>query len=156
MYINWGKLFLYIFYDKRNIIKNIVIVYIDWKYIAGQFANTYEEILTAVDDSEEVETLKVEIDEDLTQGEIQSVLKVDAYLIKKASKNLKKEKTDPFFDINSDCIKNGPENLFHHIACIIRFLLIHNHVTWFFLISTLVPLIKDKLGDKGPAPTIDL
>ena len=34
--------------------------------IAGQFANTYEEILTAVDNSEEVETLKVEIDEDLT------------------------------------------------------------------------------------------
>ena len=121
MYINWENYFLYIFYDKRNLIKNIFIVYIDWKYkgcvvdffgvfdeiknlrrspkevivrivgieedIAGQFAKTYEEILTAVDDSEEVETLKVVIDEDLTQGEIQSVLKVDADLIKKASKN---------------------------------------------------------------------
>ena len=67
-------------------------------------------------------------------------------IVKEAANNLKDSKTDPTYNFSSDCIKNGPENLFSLLSSAIKTFLIHGKVTLLLLLATLVPLIKDKLG----------
>ena len=57
---------------------------------------------------------------------------------------LKPGKSDPLFSFSTDCLKNGPDILFHHLACLLRGNLVHSYVTIELLVSTLVPLVKDK------------
>ena len=68
-------------------------------------------------------------------------------LIREAIKKVKPDKSDPVFDYSSDCLKNAPEILLEHIVTIIRCFLIHSHISTVLLLSTLVPIIKDKLGN---------
>ena len=77
---------------------------------------------------------------------IHDVNKVTPEIVKEAAMNLRDSKTDPTFSFSSDCIKNGPDNLFSHLSIVIKTFLIHGKVTFFLLLATLVPLIKDKLG----------
>ena len=51
------------------------------------------------------------------------------------------------FDFDSDCLKNVPDELFMHFSTIIKMFLTHAHVSSYLLLATLVPIIKDKLGD---------
>ena len=62
--------------------------------------------------------------------------------------HLNDEKTDPQYSFSSDCFKNAPDQLFVHLSNIFKIFLIHGHVSLFVLLSTMVPLIKNKLGDK--------
>ena len=55
-------------------------------------------------------------------------------------------KSDPILNFSSDCLKHATDDLFEKLAAVIRCFLIHGHVTYFLLLATLVPLIKDKLG----------
>ena len=75
------------------------------------------------------------------------VEKITPSLIKEAIGNLKSDKTDPLFQFNSDCFKHAPEILYKHLATIFRMFLIHGHVSSLIMVSIIVPLVKDKLGD---------
>ena len=77
---------------------------------------------------------------------LHDVRKVTPAIVKEAANNLKDSKTDPTYNFSSDCIKNGPENLFSLLSSVIKTFLIHGKVTLLLLLATLVPLIKDKLG----------
>ena len=62
-------------------------------------------------------------------------------------KKLKPGKTDPVAAITSDFLIHAPPKLFEIIAMCFKSYIIHAHVSSFLLISTMVPLLKDKLGD---------
>ena len=49
--------------------------------------------------------------------------------------------------VYSDCLTNAPPILFEQLALIFQFYLFHGHMTDALLLSTLVPLVKDKLGN---------
>ena len=68
-------------------------------------------------------------------------------IIRKDVEQVKANKNDPVFTFNSDCIKRAPATLFQHLANIIRIFLILECVSKILLVATVVPLIKDKLGD---------
>ena len=68
-------------------------------------------------------------------------------IVKKAAKNLNDSKSDPELCFSSDCIKNGTVELFENLAAAIQSFLIHGHVTHYLLLATLVPLVKNKLGN---------
>ena len=51
------------------------------------------------------------------------------------------------FNIQSDCIINGPPALVTHLTQLLRSFLIHGSVPHFILVCTLLPLVKDNLGD---------
>ena len=76
-------------------------------------------------------------DEDIVTDEI----------VHKAAMKLKEDKTDPIFEFTSDTIKNAPNLLYEHLSVIIKSYLIHSHVSTVLLLATLVPIVKDKLGD---------
>ena len=59
---------------------------------------------------------------------IKDVEKVTKEVVKEAAGNLKQFKSDPVFDFSSDCLANGPEELFSHLALILQTFLTHKQV----------------------------
>ena len=62
-------------------------------------------------------------------------------------KKLKPSKTDATTNITSDLLIHSPDKLFEILVVCLRGYIVHAHVSNFLLISTMVPLIKDKMGD---------
>ena len=52
----------------------------------------------------------------------------------------------PVFSFSSDCLKVNSDILSEFIAVMLKSFLIHSYIPQFMLLSTLVPIIKDKLG----------
>ena len=116
--------------------------------ISDQFGNIYKNLFNSVDDDQDLSLIKTEIDNKINISATHDVKKVFPEVVKSAIGNLNPGKTDPVFKFSSDCLINGPDNLNEHLSNVIQAFLIHNHVSMILLLSTLVPLIKDKLGDK--------
>ena len=51
------------------------------------------------------------------------------------------------YAFSSDCFRNGPDILYDLLSWTIRCCILHNHINDVLLISTLVPLVKDRLGN---------
>ena len=81
-------------------------------------------------------------DEDLIE-----VDRVTPELVREALKKMKSSKSDVLFDFNSDCLINAPEILHIHLANLFRTFLIHGEVAMILLLCSLVPIVKDNLGD---------
>ena len=60
---------------------------------------------------------------------------------------MKPKKSDAIFDAVSDFYINGPDELALHVTALIKLYLVHGYVPHFILLCTLVPLVKDNLGD---------
>ena len=67
-------------------------------------------------------------------------------VVKKAASKLKPGKGDPTFTFSSNCLKVNSDIMAEYFSIMIRSFLIHGHIPQFLLLSTLVPIIKDKLG----------
>jgi hypothetical protein len=88
-----------------------------------------------------------EIENKLTNQNLKDVDKVTTEEIKKAASNLKAGKGDPVYFFSSDCLKTKSSLLPEHTArMMIKSFLIHGYIPQFMLISTLMPIIKDKLA----------
>ena len=116
--------------------------------IQGHFANIYSDLYNSTDDAADLEKVNEDINNNINFTHIHDVEKVTQEVVKEAAKHLKNSKSDPVFDYSSDCLSNAPDELFLHLSFILQTFLIHNHVTACLLLATLVPIIKDKLGDK--------
>ena len=92
--------------------------------------------------------LSEEVNDKIAPKDIIEVNKITPKLVKQATLHLKPGKSDPGLTFTSDIFMNAPDILFVHLASVIRCFIIHGHVTDFLLLSTLVPIIKDKLGDQ--------
>lgn len=75
------------------------------------------------------------------------VNKINGITIKDAVMKIKSGKTDPFYGFSSDCLKNAPDIYYECLAGMMRAILYHGHIPSKLLTATLVPLVKDKLGD---------
>ena len=83
----------------------------------------------------------------LDNGSMREIDKVNICSIKDAMDKIKPSKSDSTWNLTSDFLENGPEILFKHLEILIRSFLVHGHVSQVFLLATLVPIVKDKLGD---------
>ena len=68
-------------------------------------------------------------------------------VVRKAVNLLKPKKSDAGFDISSDFYLNGPTELIHHLTNLLKLFFSHGYVPQVVLICTLIPLLKDNLGD---------
>ena len=116
--------------------------------IAGHFANIYSELYNSIDNTEELRKVSDDVNNGINFTHIHDVEKVTQDIIKDAAKHLKNSKSDPVFDFSSDCLSSGPDEVFFHLSIILKTFLIHNHVTACLLLATLVPIVKDKLGER--------
>ena len=109
------------------------------------FSTIYKDLYNCVEDGEEVAQISDEIEAQINEKSLEDVNKVTIYEVKKAASRLKPGKSDPSFSFSSDCLKVDSYLLADHTATMIRSFLVHNHIPQFMLLSTLVPIIKDKL-----------
>ena len=62
---------------------------------------------------------------------------------------MKGGKSDGLYEFNSDCLINGPPELLKHLTNLIKTFVIHGKVPYFLLICSLVPIVKDNMGDSA-------
>ena len=117
------------------------------KDIPGRFANVYSELFNRETDDAEVNKVKVAIEDEIDEDSWNEINKVNSSSIKEALKRIKPDKSDPICNFSSDFLKNSPEVLIYHLEKMIKAFLVHGHVSEVLLLATLVPIVKDKLGD---------
>ena len=115
--------------------------------IANHFAEIYSDLYNRVEQDDELNDLQNELEEKIQAGDIFEVDRVTEEVVKQALERMKGGKNDAIFDFQSDCLTNGPQTLVTHLTNMIRSFLIHGEVPYFILVCTLLPLVKDNLGD---------
>ena len=115
--------------------------------IPNHFAEIYGQLFNSVKDKDELIGVNNTLSDLINNTAMDDVEKVTANKLKEATKNLKADKIDPQFNFTSDCLKNAPDVFFQHLETILRSFLVHGHVSLVLLLATLVPLIKNKLGN---------
>ena len=115
--------------------------------IESYFATVYEKLYNSVDDVDHLVEVKRYLTKNISEKNLEDVELISPELVGKAINLLKYDKTDPVLAFNSSCLKGAPDILCDHLANLFKILLIHGHVSPVILISSIVPLVKDKLGD---------
>jgi hypothetical protein len=67
--------------------------------------------------------------------------------LKEALSNIKSNKSDGAFNLVSDNFICAPQLLYSHLSDLLRLCLIHGHLPLRLLLSTLIPIPKDRMGD---------
>ena len=111
------------------------------------FANVHEKLYNPIDDKENLMTVLQHLNTKIDCESVTKVEQITPILVKEAISKLKNDKTDPLYHFNSDCIKNAPPILCELLAKLFKMYLIHGHISSVIMVSTVIPLIKDKLGD---------
>ena len=130
--------------------KSDVTVTIDGKSneeIPNAFGKVYGDLYNSIDDKENIDDIYKETNAEITSESLNDVRKIDRNIIKESLNRIKPNKSDPVWDFSSDLLKNGPSILLDHLSVLIQGFLIHGHISEILLLATMVPLVKDKLGD---------
>ena len=111
------------------------------------FANVYEKLYNSIDDKDNLTTVLQHLNTKIDCESVTKVEQITPILDKEAISKLKNDKVDPLYHFNSDCIKNAPLILCELLAKLFKIYLIRGHISSVIMVSTVIPLIKDKLGD---------
>ena len=113
------------------------------------FAKKYEELYNSVDDKENLDRLREDIEKNVQSKDSYEVEKITGDVVKEASKRLKKNKADPSAPISSNYFINAPDQVYNTLATLFRSYLTHGYISDILTLSTMIPLIKDKLGNQS-------
>ena len=116
--------------------------------IPAYMAEKYEKLYNSVDDEANLAELGEEINEMIVGESLEHVDKINSRVMKEATLKLKPGKTDPLINITSDYLINSPDILHQILTVCLKSFIIHGHVSDFLLVSMMIPIIKDKLGDR--------
>ena len=115
--------------------------------IANHFASIYSKLYNRVDLGEKLDMISKDLENEIGAHSIAQVNRIDEKLVREALNKMKGNKRDAIFDTVSDCYINGPPELVTHLTILVRLFLSHGLVPFFILLCTLMPLVKDNLGD---------
>ena len=115
--------------------------------IAKHFAEIYENLYNKVELENEFKDICDEVLGGVTDDSKEQVNRVTEKVIKDAIGLMKAKKNDAVFNIASDFYLNGPPELIPHLTKLVRTFLSHGSVPFVILLCTLLPLVKDNLGD---------
>ena len=116
--------------------------------IADHFASIYSKLYNQDEQHGQLfEEMCQEVNAGVSEDSLDIVDRIDEELVTKALKMMKSSKNDALFDIQSDCLTKGPPELVHHLTNLLKLYIIHGLVPNFLLLCTLLPLVKDNLGD---------
>ena len=115
--------------------------------VADYFRDIYKGLYNSANDMDDLLKICKQTEAEVDYTQAQFIRKITPDLLKQAASKLKPAKSDPVYSFSSDCFKQGPDVLYAHLSTILQSCAIHGHVSQHLLISTLVPLVKDKLGN---------
>ena len=96
-----------------------------------------------------MKTVVREIQGRIQDGNANEVEKITATVLKEASSKLASNKVDPVVAFTSDFLINAPDPVYEHLATLLRCYMTHGYISSMLAVSTMIPLIKDKLGDQS-------
>ena len=114
--------------------------------IPEHFWAIYSKLYNSADDSEKLRAVHEHTEAEVNMASLDHVNRITPDLLKRAAKKLKPSKSDPIYSFSSDCFRNGTDSLYEHLALVLKCSAIHSHVSLVLLLSTLIPLVKDKLS----------
>ena len=126
---------------------NVIDGNTDSESISNHFKDIYRDLYSSVPSDEKVQTLLNEIKDNIGDSDLDIVDKVNPILIKEAIEKMKRGKSDVTYDFGSDGFLNASDVLASPISFLFKAFLVHGYIPTFLLICSLVPLVKDKLGD---------
>ena len=134
---------------KKRKCKQVIPSVIDGhdKDIPEYLASKYEKLYNSVDDKDNLTFLKNDLESKINQDDIKFIDKIDPDVLKSSARKLKPGKTDPKLKITSDFLVHAPDVVFQLLSLCLKSYMIHGHISDFLLVSMLIPIIKDKLGD---------
>lgn len=115
--------------------------------ISEHFAQIYQELYQRHELGDEFNDIYQSIDSRIDATLLQDIDKVNTKTVAAALDKLKSSKSDPVFDFNSDCLINSPPELIHHVTNLFKWFLRSGKVPAFLLLCTIVPIVKDNIGD---------
>ena len=115
--------------------------------IANHFAGIYSNLYNQVEQAQKITDLQVELNSKISSADISEIDRIDENMIRMALGRMKENKSDSIFDFQSDCLINGPPELLSHLVHMVKTFIMHGEVPYFILVCTLLPLVKDNLGD---------
>ena len=74
-------------------------------------------------------------------------MQVNDALVISAISRIKGVKSDGLFDFRSDMLIHAPPQLTTHLVNMFKCFLVHGYIPHFLLLCTIVPILKDSLGD---------
>ena len=115
--------------------------------IENHFASIYKTLYNSVDVENDLSNYKEHLSKKINPSSIVDAWRITPERVHDAVQCLKNEKNDPVIDFKSDCLKNAPPIFCTQLSLLFRQFLIHGHISSFLMISTLIPLVKEKMGD---------
>ena len=100
-----------------------------------------------VDDKDALMKVKHYLNDNINSLNIDDVQRITLSLVEEAIGRLKNNKSDLLFNFSSECLKNAPVVLCEQLTLLFRHYLTHGYISLALMLSTLIPLVKDKLGD---------
>ena len=110
-------------------------------------AAKYEKLYNKSSDEYELIQMEKQLNKLIDSNSLNIIDKITWESVKACSGRLKTSKNDPTFNITTDCFKGAPDCLHKVITLLFKSYVSHGHVSKFLLLSTLIPVIKNKLGD---------
>lgn len=117
------------------------------KDIPSYLSKKYKELYNNSPEENEIRSLERQVNSTLTDSSMRCVDQISWMNVKACSMKLKSKKTDPFFNISSDSLREAPDVFYEILTLIFKSYISHGHVSSLLLLSTLIPIIKNKLGD---------
>ena len=115
--------------------------------IARKFANIYQRLYNQHTLGDDLAQLEHDVTKNLSDKDLIDVDRISVDIVQKALKQMKAGKNDAIYDIQSDCLTNGPPELMNHLTNILKTFTIHGAIPDFILVCTLLPLVKNNLAD---------
>ena len=114
--------------------------------ISDHFGAIYSQLYNSAEDTEKMKEVHAKVEAMVNSSQLENISKITPELLKEAAKKLKSGKFDPIYSFSSDCFRNGTDSLFEHLALVLACCVIHSHISQMLQLSTLIPLVKDKLA----------
>ena len=115
--------------------------------IAEHFAGKYKQLYNQNQLGEQITDLKNRLDRKISSQDMVEVNRITESVIRQRLKIMKENKSNAIFDFQSDCLIKGPPEVVTHLSNMIRIFILHGQVPDNILVCTLLPLVKDNLGD---------
>ena len=115
--------------------------------IANHFAGIYSKLYNRVDVKDKLDAISSELEAEIGPGSDIEMNRISERVVNDALNRMKANKKDAIHNIVSDMYINGPPQLLTHLTSMIRMFIQHGTVPNFILLCTLIPIVKDNLGD---------
>ena len=115
--------------------------------IPDHLASTYKNLYNSTEDEEKLTSIEKIVEMKIYDSCWDDINRITWNTLRDSAQKLKGKKSDPFLEISSDYLSNAPDSLYQMLSIVFKSYISHGHVSEFLLLSTLIPIIKNKMGD---------